>query len=144
MHDVAVRFSRCCNPVPGDDIVGFVTRGRGVSIHRRDCVNVAEMTIEDKSRLIEARWENDGIIGSEKYTADIKIFANDRRGLLADVSRVLTENNISILSLNTRTSKQGLATMDTSFQVSSREELVTVTDKLRQIDSVIDIERSTG
>ena len=75
---------------------------------------------------------------------DIKIFANDRRGLLADVSRILTENNISILSLNTRTSKQGLATMDVSFQVSSREELVTVTDKLRQIDSVIDIERSTG
>ena len=144
VHDVAVRFSRCCNPVPGDDIVGFVTRGRGVSIHRRDCVNVAEMTMEDKSRLIEARWENDGIIGSEKYTADIKIFANDRRGLLADVSRVLTENNISILSLNTRTSKQGLATMDTSFQVSSREELVTVIDKIRQIDSVIDIERSTG
>jgi GTP pyrophosphokinase len=144
VHDVAVRFSRCCNPVPGDDIVGFVTRGRGVSIHRRDCVNVAEMTIEDKSRLIEARWENDGIIGAEKYTADIKIFANDRRGLLADVSRVLTENNISILSLNTRTSKQGLATMETSFQVSSREELATVTDKLRQIDSVIDIERSTG
>lgn len=144
VHDVAVRFSRCCNPVPGDDIVGFVTRGRGVSIHRRDCVNVAEMTMEDKSRLIEARWESDGIIGSEKYTADIKIFANDRRGLLADVSRILTENNISILSLNTRTSKQGLATMDVSFQVSSREELVTVTDKLRQIDSVIDIERSTG
>lgn len=144
VHDVAVRFSRCCNPVPGDDIVGFVTRGRGVSIHRRDCVNVAEMTIEDKSRLIEARWESDGIIGAEKYTADIKIFANDRRGLLADVSRILTENNISILSLNTRTSKQGLATMDVSFQVSSREELVTVTDKLRQIDSVIDIERSTG
>ena len=144
VHDVAVRFSRCCNPVPADDIVGFVTRGRGVSIHRRDCVNVAEMTMEDKSRLIEARWESDGIIGSEKYTADIKIFANDRRGLLADVSRILTENNISILSLNTRTSKQGLATMDVSFQVSSREELVTVTDKLRQIDSVIDIERSTG
>ncbi|SER33168.1 GTP pyrophosphokinase [Butyrivibrio fibrisolvens] len=144
VHDVAVRFSRCCNPVPGDDIVGFVTRGRGVSIHRRDCVNVAEMTMEDKSRLIEARWESDGIIGSEKYTADIKIFANDRRGLLADVSRILTENNISILSLNTRTSKQGLPTMDVSFQVSSREELVTVTDKLRQIDSVIDIERSTG
>jgi GTP pyrophosphokinase len=144
VHDVAVRFSRCCNPVPGDDIVGFVTRGRGVSIHRRDCVNVAEMTMEDKSRLIEARWESDGIIGSEKYTADIKIFANDRRGRLADVSRILTENNISILSLNTRTSKQGLATMDVSFQVSSREELVTVTDKLRQIDSVIDIERSTG
>lgn len=144
VHDVAVRFSRCCNPVPGDDIVGFVTRGRGVSIHRRDCVNVAKMVAEDRSRLIDAKWEDNGVRGGEKYAADIKIFANDRRGLLADVSRVLTENNISILALNTRTSKQGLATMETSFQVSSREELITVTDKLRQIDSVIDIERSTG
>lgn len=76
--------------------------------------------------------------------AKIRLFIRADIGLLADVSRILTENNISILSLNTRTSKQGLATMDVSFQVSSREELVTVTDKLRQIDSVIDIERSTG
>jgi len=143
VHDVAVRFSRCCNPVPGDEIVGFVTRGRGVSIHRKDCINIVQMTAEDKTRLIEAKWEGDGLDG-EKYTADIKIFANDRKGLLADVSRVLTENNISILALNTRTSKQGLATMETSFQVSSREELILVTDKLRAIDSVIDIERSTG
>ena len=144
IHDVAVRFSRCCNPVPGDDIIGFVTRGRGVSIHRKDCINVQTMITEDRSRLIEARWETDGAVSGEKYTADIKIFANDRQGLLADVSRILTENNISIISLNTRTSKQGLATMETSFQVSSREELKNVTEKLRQIDSVIDIERSTG
>jgi len=144
IHDVAVRFSRCRNPVPGDDIIGFVTRGRGVSIHRKDCINVQTMITEDRSRLIEARWETDGAVSGEKYTADIKIFANDRQGLLADVSRILTENNISIISLNTRTSKQGLATMETSFQVSSREELKNVTEKLRQIDSVIDIERSTG
>ncbi|WP_035778966.1 RelA/SpoT family protein [Butyrivibrio sp. MC2013] len=144
VHDVAVRFSRCCNPVPGDDIVGFVTRGRGVSIHRSDCVNVTKMVAEDRSRLIEAKWESDSVLSGEKYAADIKIFANDRKGLLADVSRVLTENNISIISLNTRTSKQGLATMETSFQVSSREELITVTDKLRAIENVIDIERSTG
>ena len=144
VHDVAVRFSRCCNPVPGDEIVGFVTRGRGVSIHRCDCVNVTKMAVEDRSRLIEARWEGNNVLGGEKYAADIKVFANDRRGLLADVSRVLTENNISILALNTRTSKQGLATMEVSFHVAGREELALVTDKLRQIDSVIDIERSTG
>ncbi|MBE5836320.1 RelA/SpoT family protein [Butyrivibrio sp.] len=143
VHDVAVRFSKCCNPVPGDDICGFVTRGRGVSIHRRDCVNVIKMQEEDRSRLIEARWQSDSqSVG--KYAATIKIFANNRSGLLADISRALTEKNIDIISMNTRTSKQGLATMETSFQVSSRNQLREIVDKIRQIDSVIDIERTTG
>lgn len=143
VHDVAVRFSKCCNPVPGDDICGFVTRGRGVSIHRRDCVNVIKMQEEDRSRLIEARWQSDSQ-SFGKYAATIKIFANNRNGLLADISRALTEKNIDIISMNTRTSKQGLATMETSFQVSSRNQLREIVDKIRQIDSVIDIERTTG
>ncbi|WP_026494434.1 RelA/SpoT family protein [Butyrivibrio sp. WCD3002] len=142
IHDVAVRFSKCCNPVPGDPIVGFVTRGRGVSIHRRDCVNVAAMQKEDRTRLIEARWE--ARAPGEKYVATINIFANNRSGLLADVSRALTEKNVDIISMNTRTSKQGLATMETAFQVASREELLEIVDKIRNIESVIDIERTTG
>ena len=144
VHDVAVRFSKCCNPVPGDDICGFVTRGRGVSIHRRDCVNVIKMQEEDRTRLIEAKWQAESAEGGGKYAATIKIFANNRSGLLADVSRALTEKDIDIISLNTRTSKQGLATMETSFQVSSRDQLREIVDKIRQIDSVIDIERTTG
>ncbi|MCR5156681.1 MAG: bifunctional (p)ppGpp synthetase/guanosine-3',5'-bis(diphosphate) 3'-pyrophosphohydrolase [Butyrivibrio sp.] len=144
VHDVAVRFSKCCNPVPGDDICGFVTRGRGVSIHRRDCINVIKMQEEDRTRLIEARWQSDSASGGGKYAATIKIFANNRSGLLADVSRALTEKDIDIISMNTRTSKQGLATMETSFQVSSRDQLRDIVDKIRQIDSVIDIERTTG
>ena len=144
VHDVAVRFSKCCNPVPGDDICGFVTRGRGVSIHRRDCINVVKMQEEDRTRLIEARWQSDSINSSSKYAATIKIFANNRHGLLADVSRALTEKDIDIISMNTRTSKQGLATMETSFQVTSRDQLREIVDKIRQIDSVIDIERTTG
>ena len=144
VHDVAVRFSKCCNPVPGDDICGFVTRGRGVSIHRRDCVNVIKMQVEDRTRLIEAKWQSDSPEGGGKYAATIKIFANNRSGLLADISRALTEKNIDIISMNTRTSKQGLATMETSFQVSSRDQLREIVDKIRQIDSVIDIERTTG
>ncbi|MCR5674933.1 MAG: bifunctional (p)ppGpp synthetase/guanosine-3',5'-bis(diphosphate) 3'-pyrophosphohydrolase [Lachnospiraceae bacterium] len=143
VHDVAVRFSKCCNPVPGDDIVGFVTRGRGVTVHRRDCINVRTMSKEDRTRLIDAEWE-EGIGDEEKYVADIKIFANDRPGLLADISRTLTEKNISILSMHTRTSKQGLATLETSFQVSSRDELLNVTERLRQVENVIDIERTSG
>jgi GTP pyrophosphokinase len=144
VHDVAVRFSKCCNPVPGDDICGFVTRGRGVSIHRRDCVNVIKMQEEDRTRLIEAKWQSDSSDSGGKYAATIKIFANNRSGLLADISRTLSEKNIDILSMNTRTSKQGLATMETSFQVSSRDQLREIVDKIRQIDSVIDIERTTG
>ena len=80
----------------------------------------------------------------EKYVAEIKIFANNRNGLLADISKALTEKNINILSMNTRTSKQGLATLQTTFEISSREELNRVIDKIQGIESVIDIERTTG
>ena len=141
--DLSVRFSKCCSPVPGDEIVGFITRGRGVSIHRTDCVNVLNLPEMERVRLIDAEWqapEN----GNEKYVAEIKIFANNRNGLLADISKALTERNIDILSMNTRTSRQGTATLQTTFEIGSREELNRVIEKIRGIDSVIDIERTTG
>lgn len=143
IHDVAVRFSKCCSPVPGDEIVGFVTRGRGISIHRTDCLNIMNLSEIDRNRLIDAEWqqaeETEG-----KYLVEISIFANNRNGLLADVSKALTEKNIDILSLSTRVSKQGTATIMVSFEISSREELQRIIDKIRTIESVIDIERTTG
>lgn len=145
LHDLAVRFSKCCSPVPGDEIVGFVTRGRGISIHRTDCINVINLPEMERERLIDAEWEGSPDEAfNEKYMAEVKIFANNRNGLLADISRALTEKNIDILSMNTRTSKQGLATLSTSFEISNREELNRVIDKIRSIESVIDIERTTG
>ncbi len=144
IHDVAVRFSRCCSPLPGDEIVGFVTRGRGVSIHRTDCVNVINLPEIETSRLIDAEWEENEDIAGEKYLAEIKIYANNRNGLLADVSRALTEKNINILALNTRANKQGVATMSISFEISGKDELSRVIDKIRSIESVVDIERTTG
>ncbi len=143
--DVSVRFSKCCSPVPGDEIVGFVTRGRGISIHRTDCVNVINLPEFERARLIEADWQEPekGAEGG-KYFAEILIYANNRNGLLADISRALTEKNIDILSMNTRTNKQGLATLQTSFEISSREELNRIIDKIRGIESVVDIERTTG
>jgi GTP pyrophosphokinase len=143
VHDVAVRFSKCCNPVPGDEIVGFVTRGRGISIHRTDCVNILNLPEIDRHRLIDAEWQH-AEQGDSKYFAEISIYANNRNGLLADVSKALTEKDINILALNTRTSKQGLATMSVSFEISSREELQRIIDKMRTIEGVIDIERATG
>ena len=145
--DLSVRFSKCCSPVPGDEIVGFVTRGRGISIHRTDCVNMMNLPEMERVRLIDAEWQADASKSSnlgEKYTAEIKIFANNRNGLLADISKALTEKNINILSMNTRTSKQGLATLQTTFEISGRDELNRIIDKIRGIESVIDIERTTG
>lgn len=144
IHDVAVRFSKCCSPVPGDEIVGFVTRGRGVSIHRTDCINIINLQEIDRARLIDAEWQEESLEGAEKYLAEIVIYADNRNGLLADISRALTEKNIDIISMNTKTSKQGVATMSTSFEISSREELNRIIDKLRNVESVIDIERTTG
>lgn len=144
IHDVAVRFSKCCSPVPGDEIVGFVTRGRGVSIHRTDCVNIINLQEIERVRLIDAEWQEEGMAGEEKYLAEIVIYANNRNGLLADISRAMTEKNIDIISMNTKTNKQGVATMATSFHISGREELNRIIDKLRNVESVIDIERTTG
>ena len=144
IHDVAVRFSKCCSPVPGDEIIGFVTRGRGISIHRTDCVNIINLPEIERSRLIDAEWQDESIDGKVRYFAEITIYANNRNGLLADVSRALTEKNIDIQSMNTRTSKQGVATMNVAFEISSKEELNRVIDKLHNIESVLSIERTTG
>ena len=145
IDDVAVRFSKCCSPVPGDEIVGFVTRGRGVSVHRTDCINVMNLPEIDRMRLIDADWL-EGVCeeNNEKYTADINIYANNRNGLLADISKALTERNINITALNTRISKSGVVTLSTSFEITGRDELNHIIEKIRNIESVIDIERTTG
>ena len=144
IDDMAVRFSRCCNPVPGDEIVGFVTRGRGMSIHRTDCINIMNLSEAERSRLIDAEWEASLTEEIGQYLSSIKLYANNRQGMLMEVSKVFTENKIDISSINTHTSKQGVATLDISFEVSGRDELNHVVEKLRQIPGVLDIERTTG
>ncbi len=142
---MAVRFSKCCNPVPGDEIVGFVTRGRGVSIHRTDCTNIIHLSDFEKDRLIEAEWQG-GIVGSkdEKYLVEIKVFANNRTGLLADISRIFTERDIDIINMSSRISKQGVATLSLGFEIKNKDELAELTGKIRQIAGVMDIERTAG
>ena len=145
IHDLAVRFSKCCSPVPGDEIVGFVTRGRGISIHRTDCINVMNLPQEERERLIEAEWQQpEAQTGTEKYSTEIKIYANNRIGMFVDISKVFTERQIDITSMNVRTSKQGKATIVMTFDIHGIEELNRLTDKLRQIEGVLDIERTAG
>lgn len=145
IDDMAVRFSRCCSPVPGDEIVGFVTRGRGLSIHRTDCVNMIHLTEAERARLIEIEWENDVAdqnVG--QYLAEIKMYAYDRQGMLMEISKIFTAEDVDVKSMNVRTSKQGTATIETGFIVHGREELSKVIKKLRQIEGIIEIERTTG
>lgn len=145
IDDMAVRFSRCCNPVPGDEIVGFVTRGRGMTIHRTDCVNMIHLTEAERARLIPVEWESHVAEKEEgQYLAEIRMYTNDRQGLLMEVSKIFTEADVDVKSMNIRTSKQGTATIETGFIVHSREELSKIIAKLRQIEDVIDIERATG
>ena len=145
IHDLAVRFSKCCSPVPGDEIVGFVTRGRGISIHRTDCVNVINLPEDERSRLIDAEWQTpEGDDTKERYSTEIKIYANNRIGMFVDISKVFTERQIDITSMNSRTNKQGKATITMTFDIHGVEELNRLTDKLRQIEGVIDIERTAG
>ena len=144
IHDVSVRFSRCCNPIPGDEIVGYVTRGRGVTIHRTDCINIINMSLEDRERLIDAEWQSESVGDGEQYTAEINVYANNRTGLLVDISKIFTERKIDITSMNTRTSKQGRATINIAFDIKSKEELSSLVEKIRQVESVLDIGRTTG
>ena len=143
IHDVAVRFSKCCSPIPGDEIVGFVTRGRGVTIHRTDCINILNLPESERQRLIDAEWQNEETDG-QLYTVEINVYADDRTGLLVDLSKIFTERKINLTSINVRTSKQGTASIDMSFDVHNNEELNSLIEKVRQVESVIDIERSRG
>ncbi|MCR5429926.1 MAG: bifunctional (p)ppGpp synthetase/guanosine-3',5'-bis(diphosphate) 3'-pyrophosphohydrolase [Eubacterium sp.] len=144
MDDVAVRFSKCCTPVPGDEIIGFVTRGRGVSLHRTDCVNMINLPEIEKDRLIEASWAEDQSQHEGKYNTEIVIYAHNRVGILSDLSKIFTENDIDVLSINSRTSKNEIATITMAFQINSTEELNNIISKIRMIDSIIDIERTAS
>ena len=141
--DVAVRFAKCCSPVPGDEIIGFVTRGRGVTIHRTDCINIINMNGDDRERLIEAEWQGVEIV-NQLFTAELNVYAQNRTGLLVDISQMFSEQKIDITAINVRTSKKGTATISITFNIHSSEELNHTIAKLRQVEGVIDIERTTG
>lgn len=146
VDDVAVHFSKCCSPVPGDEIVGYVTRGRGISIHRTDCINIVGMGEIDRSRLLDAEWQTDAENETAAtYSSEIRIFAADRTGMLFDVSKVFTEANINVTAVNSKSNhKNERATFTVSFDISTVDQLNYVIAKLRMIPGVLDVERSVG
>jgi len=143
--DVSVRFSRCCNPVPGDEIVGFVTRGRGVSIHRTDCANIINLTEEDRNRLIEAEWEisagKEGTGSKLSFQAEIRLLCTDRNNIILDLSRVLSEENLPVKSFNARSTKDMLSIVNIVLEITSKDQLEKVCNHLKNVKGVEDIER---
>ena len=144
LDDLAVRFSKCCSPVPGDEIVGFVTRGRGVSIHRTDCVNMIHLPESERNRLIEAEWSPEAKENDDFYPVEIVVYCYNRSGELFDISRIFTENKIDVKSMNVRTTKQEKATLVIGFETKGVDQLNSLIKKLKGVESVIDIERSTN
>ena len=143
VEDIHFRFSKCCSPVPGDEILGFVTRGRGISIHRTDCVNLIGLTEKERERLVDAEWvDEDG--RENEFVADINVYANDRNALIHDITKIFMESEIPIRKIEGRVSKQGRSTINVQFGVKSKLEMNTLISKIRSIEGVIDIERTQG
>ena len=132
-----VRLSKCCNPVPGDEIIGYITRGRGVTVHRKDCKNVKDL-LEDEGRIIDVYWDEKK---ESAYNVDITVFANDREGLLADVIRVIAGTNTRLVAVSAKASKEKIATVELTLEVKDIEDLTKAQRELGKIDSVYDVKR---
>ena len=135
-----VKLSKCCNPLPGDEILGYITKGRGVSVHRTDCVNVKDL-LNEEDRMIDVYWFDD-VNGS--YKVEIEILANDRNGLLKDVIKQVEYAKVKLTGMNTRTTKEGIAIIDISLELENKDMLNKMLSALRNIESVYDVNRKRG
>ena len=132
-----VKLSKCCNPLPGDEIIGYITKGRGVSVHRKDCVNVKDL-ISEENRIIDVKWYEEA---KESYNVNVEILANDRNGLLVDVLTVLKETSAKLMGVSTKTTKERIAIIDLNIEVENIEELKKVIRTIRKVDSVYEVRR---
>ena len=142
--DVDVRLSRCCSPLPGDEIVGYITRGRGITVHRTDCVNVMNLPESEKVRLREMQWAPESMISAEKFPVEIRLYCKDRIGMFADISKILTEKQINIISMSSAPSRHGIATVNMAIEIASANDLQPVINSLMSISGIQSIERTNG
>ncbi len=137
--DIMVRFAKCCNPVPGDEVIGFITKGRGISIHRRDCKNYQHIASVEPERVVNANWTGEH---TTDFLADVQIEANDRHGLLAEITTIISNSKTPVKSINARTNKNQIAVINFTIQVNDIEQLEKVMKDFRKISGVIDVYRN--
>ncbi len=140
LDNIKIRFAKCCNPVPGDKIIGFITKGRGVAVHRTDCPNISSS--ENTERFIEVQWDN----GKDaSYPAEIQVKASDRFGLLSEITKQITEADIGLMGLNARTDdKDKTAIINLTLEIKDIEDLRNLMKKIKRIESIIDVYRVTS
>ena len=132
-----VKLSKCCNPVPGDNIIGYITKGRGVTIHRTDCSNINDL-LSDENRIIDVYWYNDP---KASYNVDIEVYANDRTGLLMDIIQAIGQTKAKLMAVNAKANRERIAITEVSVEVENVEELNQVLKALRKVDSVYEVKR---
>ncbi len=140
IENCLVKLSKCCNPLPGDEIIGYITKGRGVSVHRKDCINLKDL-VGQENRMIDVYWLQDV---KASYTVEIEIFANDRTGLLRDVIKQIENYKIKIMGMNTRINKDNTAILDMTLETTDIENLNKLMKALRNVESVYDVYRKRG
>lgn len=136
--NLMVRFAKCCSPVPGDDILGYITKGRGVSVHRKDCSNLQNLIDTDAERVVEVNW---GLAKGTAYFAEIQVQADDRDGLLADIMSVITELKLQLSAVNANLAKQGTALINVKLKITSIESLTDLMKRLKRLKGVVDVYR---
>ena len=140
VDNLLIRFSRCCNPVPGDEIIGYTTKGRGVSIHRKDCINILSLPESEQGRLIDVEWERSS--EGHFYEAGITILADDRKGLFSDVSKVCDDMDINLTGVHAQADNDGVTTMNLMLQIANTGDIEKIIGRFRQIKDVIDVYRT--
>ena len=132
-----VKLSKCCNPLPGDEIIGYITRGRGVSVHRKDCVNIKDL-FKEENRIIDVAWEKEQ---QASYDVNLTVLANDRLGLLADIMNVLSNTKANLVEINGKTGKDRIALIDITIEIKNLDELNNILKSIRKVDSVYEVKR---
>ncbi|MDD7511435.1 MAG: bifunctional (p)ppGpp synthetase/guanosine-3',5'-bis(diphosphate) 3'-pyrophosphohydrolase [Peptostreptococcaceae bacterium] len=138
--NLMIRVSRCCNPVPGDNIIGFITKGRGISVHRADCSNMVNLPEEEKARFIEVEWED--LKASKSYDADICVIASDRKGIFSDISRTCEDMDVHIAGVNAKTGKDETLNITLTLSISSTQQINKIQRTLRNVAGVLNVYRA--
>ena len=143
VENLLIRISRCCNPIPGDDIVGYITKGRGISIHRRDCPNVQADKPNVAERLIEVEWEDTSNTKKE-YAADLELYGYNRSGMLNDVLQTVNTMTKNLNSVEARTNKDKMATIHLTVGIQNLSHLKSIVDKIKAVPDVYSVRRTNG
>ncbi|MGN0733456.1 MAG: RelA/SpoT family protein [Emergencia sp.] len=142
MDNLMIRVSRCCNPVPGDEIIGFITKGRGISVHRVDCSNVKSLPESERARFIDVEWED--LTVGKSYNADICLVCSNRKGMLSDISKVCDDHDVKIMGINAKTGDDGSATINLTIAIGSTQQMQRILRAFRNIEDVLNVYRARG